>query len=145
MIEVQVKTSRNALTWPMHSRGIVAAISQREWYVFVQLGDIPAQPRCLIVPRDHVAAATWIEHMGWLTDSSARPGTRNTGIEGAHASVESWQQYEDRWDLLQEPATSAPVRLPEWMRPEIDNPLVGLPEGHPWLTGLPTWSGSTPP
>jgi hypothetical protein len=108
MIEVQVKTSSKALSWPLGHKGTIASISEREWYVFVCLNELPTQPRCWVVPRDHVAAATWIGHMSWLTDSSAKAGSRNVGIDRARISADTWERYEDRWHLLQEPATSAP-------------------------------------
>jgi hypothetical protein len=139
MIEVQVKTSRKVLTWPLGRKGTLPAISEREWYVFVRLGDVPTQPRCWIVPRDHVAAATWISHMNWLTDENAKPGTRNAGIESARVGAEVWERYEDRWDLLHAPATNAPVLLPTWMRAKIDDSLVGLPEHHSWAEDVPPW------
>jgi hypothetical protein len=140
MIEVQVKTSRKALNWMLGRKGVLSSISEREWYVFVCLGAVPAQPRCWIVPRDHVAAATWIAHMSWLTDKNAKPGTRNAQIESARVNADVWSQYEDRWDLLHAPATVAPVLLPSWMRDKVDDAMIGLPEEHPWVAKLPSWT-----
>jgi hypothetical protein len=84
MIEVQMKTITSG-TWPLGSKGTVGALTDREWYVFVLLGRFPERPRTWVVPRDHVAAATWIAHMSWLTDPTANPG-RGTPESAAHAS-----------------------------------------------------------
>lgn len=59
MIEVQMKTITSG-TWPLGSKGTVGALTDREWYVFVLLGRFPERPRTWVVPRDHVAAATWM-------------------------------------------------------------------------------------
>jgi hypothetical protein len=59
MIEVQVKTITVG-NWPLGVKGTDGALSDREWYVFVRLGQFLDRPRTWVVPRDHVAAATWI-------------------------------------------------------------------------------------
>jgi hypothetical protein len=136
MIEVQVKTIRVG-SWPLGRKGILPAIGPREWYVFVRLGQFPDRPETWIVPRDHVAAATWIGHMSWLNEPTAAPGARNAGIESARIGSEVWDRYADRWDLLDEPAASAPVMLPAWMRDRIETAGVGLPPEHPWHDNVP--------
>jgi len=139
MIEVQVKATVSAATWMMHRKGTLASMSDHEWYVFVRLERLPDQPRCWIVPRDHVAAATWIQHMSWLTAPDAAPGTRNTSIDGARVSVETFERYDGRWDRLLDSNADVPVMLPMWMRERALESRVGLPEGHPWQAALPAW------
>ena len=139
MIEVQVKTI-TAGTWPLGRKGIQGALSDREWYVFVRLGTFPERPRTWVVPRDHVAAATWIAHMSWLTDPKVKPGTRNAGIDMARLSADTFARYEDRWDLLEASAYDAPVLLADWMREAIDDPQVGLPDGHRWQDNVPSFA-----
>src|SRR4051794_26877755 len=70
MIEVQVKAAspNPRPSWPLGRKGLVAAISKREWYVLVLLQQPDERPRSFVIPRDHVAAATWIRHMSWLND-----------------------------------------------------------------------------
>src|SRR4051812_8905618 len=120
MIEVQVKTIRVG-SWPLGRKGILPAIGPREWYVFVRFGGFPDKPETWVVPRDHVAAATWIGHMSWLNDPTATPGTRNAGIESARIGSEGGERYAHRWDLLDAPAADAPVMLPTWdARPHRD-------------------------
>lgn len=143
MIEVQVKTITGG-SWPLGTKGTLGALSDREWYVFVRLGRFPERPSTWIVPRDHVAAATWIGHMSWLTDPSARPGKRNAGIASARIGPADFARYEDRWDLLNGSALEVPVMLPTWMRRVIDRPGVGLPEGHRWHGGVPTFAPEDP-
>lgn len=139
MIEVQVKTIRSG-TWPLGRKGILPAIGPREWFVFVRVGAFPARPETWVVPRDHVAVATWVGHMAWLHDPAATPGSRNAGIESARIGSEVWERYADRWDFLDAPAVEAPVLLPAGIRDRIDWPGVGLPEGHPWHAGIPPFA-----
>ena len=105
---------------------------QQEWYVFVLLGRFPDRPQTWVVPRDHVAAATWIVHWAWKTDPGAKPGTRNAAIDRARVLPKIWDRYEDRWDLLAESAFNAPVLLRHWMGEKIDDSNVGLPEARRW-------------
>lgn len=75
--------------------------------------------------------------MSWLNDPSVTPGTRNAGIESARIGAEVWDRYADRWDLLDEPASDAPVLLPSWIRDRGAMASVGLPPGHPWHAEIP--------
>lgn len=59
MVEVQVKTVRTG-SWMLGRKGTFVAQSGREWYAFVKLGAPLELPEWYVVPRDHVAAATWI-------------------------------------------------------------------------------------
>jgi hypothetical protein len=115
MMEVQVKAASYMPkpNWRVSRNAQALARSDREWFVFVALSEEPwRQPRGFPVPRDHVAAAAWIRHMDWLTDPDASPGRRTAGID--QARVQDWVLvgYENRWDLLEEPTTAAPVLLP---------------------------------
>jgi hypothetical protein len=111
----------------------------------VRLGQCPRQAGDLDVPRDDVAAATWIGHMTWLNDPTAAPGMRNAGIESARIGSEVWDRYADRWDLLDEPAADAPVMLPLWVHDGIEMEGVGLPPDHPWHHGRPGSSSRRSP
>lgn len=143
MIEVQVKTVRVG-SWSLGQKSPMTSMSDREWYVLVLLGEFPAQPRTWVVPRDHVAAATWIAHMSWLTDPAANPGTRNVGVEGARLDGGDFARYEDRWDLLDQPAHDVEILLPQWMRDAIDDPKVGLPPDHAWRDAIPEFAPAPP-
>lgn len=137
MREIQVKTASTVPSWQVGEKGTERALSDREWYALVQLGWPEERPRCWIVPRDHLAAATWISHMSWLLDPNIAPGTRNAGIDRARLGPEEIANYAERWDLLEFPTPEVPVMLPESMREAVER--VGLPEGHPWRDGLPSW------
>ena len=141
MIEVQVKAAspNPRPSWPLGRKGTIPAVSSREWYVLVLLQQPTERPRSFVVPRDHVAAATWIRHMSWLNDPNQPEGRRNAGIDRARVDLPVWLEYEDAWELLTEPTTALAIRLPAWMREKLDDPLVGLPPGHPWLNALPDW------
>ena len=141
MIEVQVKTIYAGM-WPLGKKGIIPAASSREWYVFVMLGETASdRPTFSVVPRDHVAAATWIAHLSWRYDPAVEPGRRNAGIEQARIAAKTWANYEERWDLLHEDADRVPVFLPASMR-EAAEGAIGLPEGHPWRSEPPIWGAA---
>jgi hypothetical protein len=101
---------------------------------------VPAALRSFLVPRDHVAAATWIFHQNWATDPEILAGRRNTPRNQARMTIEPWERYEDRWDLMEKSATDAPVLLPARARDLALDPRVGLPPDHPWQAGLPEWN-----
>ncbi len=137
-IQVQVKAS-TARDWPLGYRGPRAlAVSDAEWFVLVHVDKTVDGPvRCFIVPRDHLWAGVWIEHMAWLTDPDAKPGTRNAGVDKAFSQVVTFLGYEERWDLLDRPTTEAPVLLPASFREHATNPRIGLPPEHPWGDRVP--------
>ncbi|MHA3835887.1 hypothetical protein ACXR8F_09220 [Terrabacter sp. AAH1] len=143
MIEVQVKSIRGAgdsVSWPLGLKSQCPAVHDREWFVLVA---IPADPlqriRNFVVPRDHVAAAAWVEHMHWLTEPGIAPGKRNVGVDRARSQLSTFKDYEDRWDLLLSSTNEAPVLLPSAFRDWAEEAHIGLPPDHPWLGGLPVW------
>jgi hypothetical protein len=99
MIEVQVKTT-TATSWPLGDLSGKLAKSSREWYALVRVPENPKEsPRTFVVPRDHVAASTWIEHQAWLVQPGVPTGQRNAGHNRARSNLISYLDYEDRWDL----------------------------------------------
>lgn len=143
--EIQVKALRVAGSWLLGKKGTLASLGSREWYILVVLGsELEAQPRAWIVPRDHVAAATWIAHTSWLNSPEVPPRKRNAGIEAARLSPADFAAYESRWDLLLTKTADAPVLLGRWMRDAAKDPAVGLPPDHPWIKRLPKWSPNAP-
>lgn len=143
MVEVQVKSSRMSsgkVSWPLGPKSQMPARHEREWFVLVAIpADSQQQIRCFVVPRNHVAAAAWIEHMEWLTEPGIPAGTRNAGVDLARSSLSTFHRYEDRWDLLLEPARQAPVLLPGRFHGLARGSRVGLPPDHPWHAALPNW------
>jgi hypothetical protein len=141
-IEVQVKTATggaDTTSWPLGTKAQQSALSDREWFALVLLPPVPARLRCFVVPRDHVAAAAWIEHMAWLTDPAAAAGTRNATVDRARVKAATFARYEDQWDLLASPATEAAILLPPHYRILAQDTKIGLPPGHPWPAALPNW------
>lgn len=144
MIEVQVKSIRGvraSTSWPLGLKEQQPARNDHEWFVFVAIDPNPSGPmRCFIVPRNHVAAATWIEHMHWLTEPGIPAGQRKVGPDRARTSLAVFERYEDRWDLLLDSAFTAPAMLPTVFRDyALDAARVGLPPDHPWKKDLPLW------
>lgn len=143
MVEVQVKTIRVGASWPLGNKGLVTSDNDHEWYVFVRLGKPPVVPETWIVPRNHVAAATWVQHMAWLHDPTATPGKRNVGVDRSRVHEETFNAYRDRWDDLHHPTEDLAVRLPSWMQDWLDvhadDDALRLPANHPWWRAKPRW------
>jgi hypothetical protein len=144
MIEVQVKASSPSSTrFMLGAKGCDPAITDREWYVLVALPAVEWESaRTYVVPRDHVAAATWIEHQEWLTNPNAAAGKRNTPIAGARVNAWVFARYEQRWDLLDLPTSEVPVMLPPRFREWGLGDRVGLRPDHPWSSDMPSWDTS---
>jgi hypothetical protein len=142
MIEVQVKAASHSAkpNWRVNQKAQTPSRSDREWFVFVVLPEKPGSPfRSFILPREHAWAAAWIRHMDWRTDPAAPTGRRNAGVEQARVQDWVFAGYEDRWSLLDAPATEAPVLLPPGFHTLALDSRVGLPPDHPWTRKLPKW------
>lgn len=101
--------------------------------------DLSLPPRSFVVPRIHVAAAAWIEHMDWLTAPGVPAGQRNAPVERSRVLMPTFKDYEDRWDLLLDDQRSAPVLLPQRFHALASEPRVGLPPEHEWREAMPDW------
>lgn len=144
LVEVQVKAARGArmhsISWPLGSKSQAPSLHEREYFVMVAIPhDLHEHPRNFVVPRIHVAAAAWIEHMNWLTHPDALPGKRNAPVERSRVLLSTFAGYEDRWDLLDVDQSAAPVMLPSTFRDLALTERVGLPPDHEWRDGLPEW------
>ena len=144
MAEIQVKTARGAvwssISWPLGTKSQSPSQHQREYFVMVAVPlELTQAPRNFVVPRSHVAAAAWIEHMNWLTEPGIEAGKRNAPVERSRVSLSTFERYEQRWDLLLVDEDQAPVLLPERFRGLALDKRVGLPEGHSWRAALPQW------
>jgi hypothetical protein len=142
MVEVQVKSLQHAghrSSWPLGTKAQIPARSGREWFVLVLLGKTPTdRPRAFVVPRDHVAAAAWIQHMAWLNEPGVPAGQRNVGPDRSRVEVSVFERYEERWDLLLSSAHDAPILLPTRHWHLAQDSSVALPPDHPWRTRLPS-------
>lgn len=117
MIEVQVKTARELgaglVNWPLGAKTQGPSQHEREYFVLVAVpDDLELPPRSFVVPRSHVAAAAWMEHMDWLTDPTIEVGKRNAPVDRARVKLATFEGYENRWDLLLVDEDEAPVLLP---------------------------------
>jgi hypothetical protein len=144
LVEVQVKTARGrrmeSISWPLGEKSQKPSAHQREYFVMVAVPDDDAlPPRSFVVPRTHVAAAAWIEHMDWLTSPGIGPGRRNAPVERSRVRLATFGQYENRWDLLEVEQDDAPILLPSHHRDLALDSRVGLPPHHEWRETLPKW------
>lgn len=144
LVEIQVKAARGPkfedISWPIGPKAQDPISTEHEFFVLVAIpDDLKLAPRSFVVPRRHISAGAWIEHMKWLTDPDAKPGKRNAGPDRARTSLKAFASYEDRWDLLLLDQCDTPVLLPREFRSWTQLDEVGLPEGHPWRDLLPDW------
>ena len=141
-ISIQVKTISPSPKprFPLGEKGCLPSVSESEWYVLVLLSELEwSSPRSFVIPRNHVAAATWIEHTEWLTNPTQPVGRRNTPISGARIRCDVFGRYEERWDLLKIPTSEVPILLPPKFRQLAQDERVGLRLDHPWSGMLPPW------
>lgn len=144
LVEVQVKAARGprmeSISWPLGTKSQGPSLHEREYFVLVAVPhDLRQRPRNFVIPRIHVAAAAWIEHMNWLTDPDAPVGKRNAPVDRSRVWLRTLVAYEDRWDLLDIDQSSAPVLLPAEYRDLALSERVGLPPNHEWRRGIPDW------
>lgn len=144
LFEVQVKaamiTAWKYVNWPLGDKSQQPSASEQEYFVMVGvLADMVIHPRFFVLPRAHVAAAAWIGHQHWLTEPGIPAGKRNVSASRSRVHIRTFEQYEDRWDLLNIDEDDCPVLLPPEYRGLALEPRVGLPAGHAWRTHLPSW------
>lgn len=144
LIEIQVKSARGprveGISWPLGTKSQSPSRGPQEFFVMVAIPhDLTMPARSFIVPRIHVAAAAWIEHMNWLTEPGIPQGQRNATVDRSRVSMPTFAAYEDRWDLLLDEQEAAPVLLPPAYRTLALDPRVGLPPAHEWRHALPSW------
>jgi hypothetical protein len=144
LIEIQVKSARGpkveGISWPLGLKAQGPSRSPHEFFVTVAIPhNLTAPLRCFVVPRIHIAAAAWIEHMNWLTQPGIPVGQRNAPVDRARVWMRTLAAYEDRWDLLLADQEAAPVLLPSEYRTFAQDSRVGLPPEHEWRRRLPKW------
>ncbi len=144
LVEIQVKSARGpkaeSISWPLGTRSQGPSRGPHEFFAMVAIPhDLSLPPRSFIVPRIHVAAAAWIEHMDWLTHPGVPAGQRNAPVERSRVLMQTFKEYEGRWDLLLHDQDKVPVLLPKRFRELALDPRVGLPADHEWHVTLPEW------
>lgn len=139
-MKTALRKSFHQVNWLLDAKAQEPSAHQREYFVLVAVpGDLQKSIRNFIVPRSHVAAAAWIEHMNWLTDPHVPKGKRKAPVEQDRVKVSTFARYENRWDLLFVDEGEAPVLLPTEYRALAQEERVGLPPGHAWHSALPLW------
>lgn len=137
-VEVQVKTaskpSARVANWPLGKTIEQFDQSGFEWFILVVVPNPPDPLYAYVVPRDHVAAATFLEHENWRTDPSVPPGQRNAPVERARIGEDTFSRYLGRWDLLDQPTSEVPRLFADDLLALMDTDRVGLPADHPWRT-----------
>jgi hypothetical protein len=102
---------------------------RNEWFVLVALNG-QELPDFYIVPRNVIAAYLHVSYRSWL-DVPAKNGEPHKENTMRNVEVETVHCYRGRWELLEQPAESAPHWLPTWVFDWGDE--HGLPDGIPAL------------
>lgn len=150
-IEIQVKAANvpmpnSQAKFQLYGVKDEIAKSDHEWFAFVLIppyisdyaNDIGASLQTFIVPRNHVCAAVWVQWRHWLNEPGVRK-PRNSNSRQAWIYCDTWQRYEERWNLLGTPTNRVPVMLDKWHRDMTQDKRIGLPPGHPWTETFPEW------
>lgn len=137
LISVQVKTSRSE-RWPLNPEKIGAQRNDEEWFVLVGWNEATQDLSSYVVPRDHVTAGAWLAHMSWLNDPKFTD-RRHCPSSQARIGADVFAGYRDRWDLLLEPTSKAPILLPKHLHGIALRGDCALPPWHPWTQELPDW------
>lgn len=141
-VEVQVKSATqekqlHQVSWQLGRLVPQLAQSDAEWIVLVSIPVNREQPPVgFVVPRDHVSAATHIDHMRYVYEGQ---GSRKSHMPFARVWPHVFAGYRARWDLLERPTTDCPVLLPPEFEQLARIEAIGLPEGHPWMQGMAAW------
>lgn len=129
VLAVQVKTANPRNAFRLGPKDEAPARQWNEWYVFVSLGDVGERPSYFIVPTNLVSVLIFVGHRVWLSEPK-RDGTsrKDSAIRAIKRS--EVEAYEERWELLEEPADRAPIEVPDWVidRAKSD---IGWPQDHP--------------
>lgn len=79
-----------------------------EWVILVSLPSArDARPGFCVVPRNHVCTVVVV--LGAILESQRKPWPRK--LIGEH----EFKDYEDKWELMNAPASDAPWWLPQWV------------------------------
>jgi hypothetical protein len=127
---IQVKTRKTGQFQLGKAAEMPSPRGANEWFVLVDLGGPRKRPDFYVVPRNHIAALTYLGYyMGQHT--LGRGGRRRKRTDVRTASKSEVENYHERWDLLDHPVDKAPCLLQDWIWDWYDR--VPLPNGHPGL------------
>ena len=131
VVAIQTKTAYGK-HFQLNEKCEKPATAQNQWYVFVKLHEEGTRPSFYVVPRNVVAGAMYAEHREWLS-RPARDGTPHRENPMRNMLVACLTGYQDRWDLLENPADQTPLLIDPWYTECVER--FGLPAGHPgWPT-----------
>lgn len=135
-IQVQVKsatksTKRNRVSWHLGKSTSALDESDSAWFVLVVVPEIPAPLYGFVIPRDHVAAATYLNHQSVFTGAGRTPDHPDVELDRMRISETVFEAYQDRWDLLDSPTSEVPIMLPKPLLELIDDQRIRSPE-RPW-------------
>ena len=101
-IHIQIKTKRTSRTWQasiLSSRPMDPPPDETNFWIFVDLGDLEANPRYWIVPDWWIRDDIYKVHKAYLDrHGGVRPGNPDSPHHSIHENrLTDWQ---DRWDIL---------------------------------------------
>lgn len=102
IIHIQVKTKRGGKTWHssiVGSQPMVPKHDERDFWVFVDLGDVQTSPRYWIVPEWWIRDDIYQAHQAYLKKHG---GIRPRNPDSTHHSIDEsrLERWKDRWDVL---------------------------------------------
>jgi hypothetical protein len=128
VVAIQTKTASFGNPFQLSKNCETPTTVQNEWYVLVKLHEPKTRPSFYIVPRNIVAGAVYAQHQEWLS-RPGRGGKPHNDNPRRILQPKWFAGYEDRWDLLGEPADQAPLLIDPWYTECVER--FGLPSEHP--------------
>jgi len=127
-IAIQTKTASQGNHFQLGKACEQPPKGTNEWYVFVQIQGEKQRARFYVIPTLVVSGGVYAQHRQWLAETGrgGKPHKDNPMRTILPARVAG---YEDRWDLLQAPADTAPLLIDPVYTEFVDK--WGLPQGHP--------------
>ena len=116
---------------PEHAWSVWAertSFTEYEWYVLVGLRGELERPEFFIVPRDFVAAFTWVSHRRWLSEEGRSGPHKNSQMRSIRGE---WiGDFRERWDILERSTYEVESSHDAWVLEQARS--FGLPDGHRW-------------
>ena len=130
LVAIQTKTASLGNQFMVNASIERPSLANNEWVVLVKLHELHRRPSFFVVPHDHVAAASYAQHMRWLA-TPGQKGQEHRDTPRRMLIAKQFLDYEDQWDLLLRPTGEVPNLLGADYAECISQ--WGVPPGHPGM------------